>query len=187
VPEIVTKAEFARRMGVKPAAVTNWITRRRLTPPALTADGRVDFAVGRAQIRGTVDAVLSASARTRVDLQKSPAAPEEASARSRISDQLLQAKAISASVDAMRKRREFLHESGRYTLTADVEAAWTRSLTQLIATIEQSFPDLAADLGLDREKQMKLRQWWRRVRLRAAEGAGVNAAAEPEFVHDPDG
>jgi hypothetical protein len=185
VPEFVSKSEFARRMGVKPAAVTNWISRRRLTRPALRADGRVDFERGRAQIRGTVDPMLSASAHTRVDrLSKSPSA-EETSARGRASDQLLQARAISASVDAMGKRREFLHESGRYMLAADVEAAWTRSLTQLIATIEQSFPDLAADLGLDREQQMGVRRWWRNVRMRAAEEARAAANGEPAVIVDP--
>jgi hypothetical protein len=87
----------------------------------------------------------------------------------------------------MRKRREFMHKSGRYMLTADVEAAWMRSLTRLITAVEQSFPDRAADLRLDHGNQVILRRWWREIRIRAAAEARAAADSEPEFIHDPQG
>jgi hypothetical protein len=38
----LTKSEYARRLGVQPAAVSNWVTRGRLSPPAIRPDGRIN-------------------------------------------------------------------------------------------------------------------------------------------------
>jgi hypothetical protein len=42
---ICSKSEFARRCGVTPGAITNWIRRGKLTAPALTVDGQIDVAL----------------------------------------------------------------------------------------------------------------------------------------------
>ncbi|HVH77165.1 MAG TPA: hypothetical protein VM755_19795 [Stellaceae bacterium] len=40
--EIISKSEYAERRGVGESAVSNWIARGQLTPPALQADGSID-------------------------------------------------------------------------------------------------------------------------------------------------
>jgi hypothetical protein len=39
---LLTKSEYARRLGVQPAAVSNWVTRGRLSPRAIRPDGRIN-------------------------------------------------------------------------------------------------------------------------------------------------
>jgi hypothetical protein len=48
--EILSKSAFAVRRSVSPAAVTNWIVRQWLTPPALRPDGRVNVALAEKQL-----------------------------------------------------------------------------------------------------------------------------------------
>ena len=38
----LTKSEYARRLWVQPAAVSNWVTRGKLSPPAIRPDGRIN-------------------------------------------------------------------------------------------------------------------------------------------------
>ena len=48
--EVVTKSEFARRVGDDPAAVSMWIKRGHLSGRALTADGMIDVDIAVAQL-----------------------------------------------------------------------------------------------------------------------------------------
>lgn len=55
---ILSKSAFARAVNVTPGRVTQWITARQLTPPALVGEGRkqmVDLELGRAQLRLRLD------------------------------------------------------------------------------------------------------------------------------------
>jgi hypothetical protein len=47
---LLTKSEYARRCGVKPGAVGNWIARGKLTRPAIRRDGRIDAEVADLQL-----------------------------------------------------------------------------------------------------------------------------------------
>jgi hypothetical protein len=186
VPEIKTKTEFARLLGVDPAAVSNYIRRGKLTAPALTRNGRVNVKLGLAQLGRTVDPVMRAS-------RRSPAIPTTAdpgpawspnSQDTQASYQLLRARALSASVDAERARRGLMVERGKYMLAAQAEADWARVLTMILQNVELSIADLALSLGLDREKTLALRRWWRNQRLRAAEDNRLLAESSPDFTED---
>jgi hypothetical protein len=186
--EIKTKTEFSAMLGVKQAAISNWIWRQKLTAPALTADGRVNVELALAQLGRTIDPVAQASSRAR---RGSPTSPTSSSAdgadwspSAQASAQLLRARALSASVDAERKRRDLMAERGKYLLAAQAEADWARVLTALLQNVELSLADLALSLGLDREKTLALRRWWRNLRLGEAEQHRIAAAAEPQFVAD---
>jgi hypothetical protein len=141
VAEILTKSGFAGRLGVNPAAISNLIRRQRLTSPALRADGKIDVEQALRQLGRTVDPVMSAS-------RGGPAITGDggvAAGSSGPAAQLLKARALSASVDAMRKRQQFMADSGRYMLTADATAEWGRVLSVFL-DVERSFADLALKL-----------------------------------------
>jgi hypothetical protein len=69
-------------------------------------------------------------------------------------------------------------------LAAQAEADWARVLTALLQNVELSLADLALSLGLDREKTLALRRWWRNLRLRESEHHRLAAEVEPPFVED---
>jgi hypothetical protein len=55
---LLTKSEFARAINVVPGRVTQYITARQLTAPALVGEGRaqrVDLELGRAQLKLRLD------------------------------------------------------------------------------------------------------------------------------------
>jgi hypothetical protein len=186
--EIKTKSEFADLLGVNRAAISNYIKRQKLTAPALTADGRINVELALAQLGRTVDPVAQASSMARRGSPPSPTlTPADASDWSpsaQASTQLLRARALSASVDAERKRRDLMAERGKYMLAAQAEADWARVLTALLQNVELSLADLALSFGLDREKTLALRRWWRSLRLRESEHHRSAAEVEPQFVED---
>jgi hypothetical protein len=186
--EIKTKTEFAALLGVKQAAISNYISRQKLTAPALTADGRINVGLALAQLGRTVDPVAQASHRALTSNAPPPgdaaAAGADWSPSAQASTQLLRARALSASVDAERKRRDLMAERGKYLLAAQAEADWARVLTALLQNVELSLADLALSLGLDREKTLALRRWWRNQRLRAAEDNRLAAESAPDFIED---
>ena len=192
---VMTKSGYAVHRGVKPAAVTNWIARKRLTSPALREDGKVDVALADQQLDAKVDRTLSASAKRRVTTKPKAAPRQPAStvpaprdpalvAQEAAQARLLEARALSAMVDAERKRRELEAERGRYLIAEDAKAAWGRALSEFLLQVERSLPDLAITLGIDATGRVALRRWWRNRRVVAAETNRLAAAAAPEFVED---
>jgi hypothetical protein len=57
--EIVTKGEFAELLGVERPTVSTWIARGQLTAPALLADGRINFDLGKQQLAARIDLAKS--------------------------------------------------------------------------------------------------------------------------------
>jgi hypothetical protein len=165
-----------------------WIRRQQLTPPALTADGKINAELADAQLGVNIHPARSASAREQRQGPErqtvvAPSAISPAwSGDQQASRQLLRARALSASVDAERKRRDLNAERGKYTLTEEANADLARVLSEFLLDVEQSFLDFAGD---DRDLLVRLRKWWRALRSRAAEKARIAAAAEPKFMEDP--
>src|SRR5689334_7427626 len=52
---ILTKGQFAAQLGVKPSAISNYITRGKLTAPALRPDGKIDASLARQQLAGRLN------------------------------------------------------------------------------------------------------------------------------------
>ena len=52
---ILTKGQFAAQLGVKPSAVSNYITRGKLSAPAVRPDGRIDASLAREQLAGRLN------------------------------------------------------------------------------------------------------------------------------------
>jgi len=197
--EIVSKIEYAQYAGVTPSAVSMWIKRNKLTAPALRADGTIDRALADAQLsgggldivrhigRGGSGAPFTGEPGAGPESAPAPAAPSapaqlpEDQAASRL---ILRSRAVSAQVDAERKRRELNEERGKYVLAQQVSTEWARGLSGFLQSIELSFADLAEAAALDRQQMIAVRQWWRTQRQRAADQFAVEAAAEAAFVED---
>jgi len=164
--QILTKAEFARTHGVKPTAVSNWIARGHLTAPALRADGTIDVALAEEQLGKRIKPVYQAAAMTRSTPSTSAAdAGDLAWAPSQqASLQLLKARALTASVEAERKRRELMAERGRYMPAAGVEAAWACTLSAFLTDVVclacshgDNLMNISADLQhFDRFNQLRM-------------------------------
>jgi hypothetical protein len=107
--EIKTKTEFAAALGVKQAAISNWIRRQKLTAPALTADGRINVELALAQLGRTIDPVAQASHRA---LTAPPTGEGDWSPSAQASAVLLRARAMTAQISAERLRRDFQAERG---------------------------------------------------------------------------
>lgn len=184
--ELLSKSGYAAARDVTPGAVTNWIARRKLTAPALRADGRIDVALADRQLGLMLDPVQAASAGDRTGrLGASPAPSTPAwSENEKASQQLLRARAVKASVEAERARRDLNAERGRYIPSQDAAAEWARTLGAFLQRVEEGFADLAIDLGLDRAQLAGLRKYWRSQRASAAAEARQSAQSLPEFVAD---
>jgi len=196
MPELLlSKSGYAKRCGVGQNAVSNWIKRGKLTPPALRSDGTIDVTLADEQLcarlnvmdagrGGRAGGALFAGSRT----PSPPALPAASVADLASHRKLLAARATIADVAAERARRELEHEKGRYCLTKDADEAFAKTLSGFLLDVEQSFQDFAATAaGLDeRELLVRLRKWWRDQRSRAAAKAGAEAARLPEYVEDPE-
>jgi hypothetical protein len=198
---VMKKSEYAAHRGVTLAAVTNWIARKRLTAPALRDDGKIDVALADQQINAKVEPMKAASAKRRVTAKpkrapwpkregrdpapaKPPTRDPALVAQETAQTRLLEARALSASVDAERKRRELEAERGRYMITEDALAAWAKVINAFLTQIEQSLPDLATSLGLDPAGRIVLRKWWRNQRVQFAAHCREVRDASPEFGED---
>jgi hypothetical protein len=188
VAEILSKSAYARATGVNPAAVSNWIRRGQLTGPAVRRDGKINRELADQQLAITIQSPAgSAAHRLQPISQPQPASSGDGPAWTpggQASLQLLRAKALSASVDAERKRRELNHERGKYTLTAEARSEFAKVLSDFLLGVEQSLGDLVDTLQLDMAGATELRRWWRNQRAQAARATRAKAEAAPQFADD---
>jgi hypothetical protein len=150
---------------------------------ALLPDGRIDAAADR-QLAVTVDPVLAAGrpGRSEKVTSAAPAAVPGAIVDFEASRTLLRSKAVLAAVAAERARRSLNAERGRFVLTAQAEAEWTRTPGEFITNIEGGFLDLAEALGGDRRNLIVIKKWWRAIRASEAERNRQQAASLPEYT-----
>ena len=97
--EIFTKAAFARRVGVKPSAVSNYIARGKLTAPALRADGTIDAALADQQLDIRLETVRRVG-----QLAKSTAADKVVGSSDRFSRSSAEVVDLSASRQLLQVR-----------------------------------------------------------------------------------
>ena len=181
--EVLTKSEFARRGGVDPAAVSMWINREHLTPPALTEDGKIDVELAVGQLRERLDL-----ARHTVDLDRflEPEPPPQ-SAAAMLIERARQQKVEENDLRLRRLRREELERAGELVRADAAAQAHGRHYGELLSAIEQFLPELAVKLGADREGVAIVRREWRAFRERQADAAAQRAAALSPLSEVPRG
>lgn len=178
MPQIVSKAEFARMMNVTPSAVANWIARGKISGKALVGD-EINVRVAKRQLENQI-----ALNRLPVAVLPTRAAPAQSESARRIAD----AKVTKAEVEAELSLRRLEEARGRYVLASAVTETMTRGFATLISTIETRFEALdraMTDVGGIYDPR-RARAWW--METRSLLGAELAARREqvPEFVADPE-
>jgi len=174
--ELVTKAEFARRVKRSPGRVSQWIGEGKISGPALVDDAgtqKIDLAVAVRQLGLSLDIGQQAAQphpvpTTVVPLRVAsstpslpgplgraaadrpappPPAPPEDSDEDSDQKRLRKAKADSAEHDAEEKRRARLAENGKWLRAEEARLGWMRSLGSMLTVLEAEFVNMAEVLA----------------------------------------
>ena len=181
--EVVSKSEFARRVGNEPEAVSMWISRGKLTAPALRDDGLIDVDLAVEQLRGSLE-----HARSSTDLERaaSAGAPEGGqSVTGALIEQQRRQRIEESELRLRRLRRDELEAAGKLVDAEAIAAAHTKAIEELLGAVEQWLPDLAVKLGAGREGIDVARREWRAFRQRQAGAASERFAGLPALTEAP--
>ena len=145
--ELVSRAEFARRMGVVKSAITKAVQADRISGSALGPGKKLRFLPAEAQWNRNRGAEADAAAVTPTDGLRAKAAAGDAPAGSQMT-----IKADILAEDLARKRSERLEREGMLLPKAEIEAtfhACFRRVRRKIEMIETWADDLAEACGGD--------------------------------------
>jgi hypothetical protein len=186
VSEVVTKSEFARRLDVDPAAVSLWISRQKLTAPALRDDGMLDVDLAVEQLRQRLEHARSSTdlgraASSALDDVPGDDAPAPPSATAALIERQRQQRVEESDLRLRRLRRAELETAGQLVRSDAITAVHARAVEELLQAIEQWLPDLAVRLGAGREGIDIARREWRAFRQHQAEIAAAGAAELPAY------
>jgi hypothetical protein len=180
MPDLISKAEFARRTNTTRQCVTNWIAAGKLTAPALVRVGRaerIDETMARAQLgaRLHLDQRISRSSQSGVGADGETL---EKIQRARLA-QLEQLNAKAAEEAELRR--------GRYVLADDMRQAVGRVAGAMLAAVEGGLVEIANAVAVDtgvppRDVVLAVRRAWRGIRGRLAGAEAEVAMSEPETI-----
>jgi len=170
--EIIAKIDYAKRRGVTASAVTNWIKRGKLTPPALTEDGRILVAVADRQLGINLDVAKAEGARALNAVRRRRAAKGDGALTLR--EQIL-------TIDLELRRRKLSAERGVYVRADGVAAEWTRQLSAIFVALDAWVQQLPVELGIGAQDALLIKASWRRFRQRESDATQAEAAALPTF------
>ncbi|TAK50248.1 MAG: hypothetical protein EPO23_03315 [Xanthobacteraceae bacterium] len=158
----ISKAEFARRRGVTPGRVSQWIAERKIGGAALDGEGRnarIIEAIAVTQLRQKLDVVQMTGngIGTRLDLPATkPAAPGDdvPSVRSAplipletIEDKIKQERLESLRRDNRRRAEDEAERAGRLTDAQEASAQMRRIVAQVINVFEGALPGMATSIA----------------------------------------
>lgn len=194
----VSKSEFARRRGVSPARVTQWIAAGQISGPAIVGEGRGALIVEEIaveQLRRTRDIDQAHSMNglgTRLELD-TPAegvpAPSAAAPAPPIGERVEDKIALGRLEEIQRRNRraaiDEAQELGDLVEAAVARAQANRVIGRVLTRIEGSLSDLANALAAEfklapRDVLHLLRGKWREIRRSAAIEERERAEPMPE-------
>ncbi len=201
----ISKSEFARRRSVTPGLVTQWITAKKITPPALVGEGRgsqIIESLAVAQLRRSLDISqrLGNGASTNLALDPPPsadilplerrspgAAVKLPPAVDEVGDQIRLEQLEKLQRTNRREAIEEAAEAGRFVEGADVQREMGRLAASLVVAFEGSLADFAAAISAKfqvphRDVLHLLRNTFRDFRAKAATTARTEAADMPALV-----
>lgn len=192
--ELLTKGEFAKRRGVTPAAVSQWLSTGRLTGSALVGIGRnakIDVAEAERQLGLTLDPGQQMARGGRpVASGMPPAGGGDAPSNNAVERYQL-ARAINAEIETERARRKEEAERGNYMETAPARDAWSKELSGFIQAVDMWFPDVAELLAAETTQgvvldakaiTVHLRRSWRSFRAKRSDLAASARDAAPALI-----
>ncbi len=202
----VSKGVFAAMIGVSPGRVSQYIAAGQIHGLAIEGEGRsavivVDVAMQ--QLGKSLDMVqrLAQSTGLQPSLhltpaeaaasQPAPVAPAPAPAVDSDTALYNRSRAENAAIQTERSRRDLEAERGRYVRKDAVEPGFSRVLTSIVLSLEQSLSDIgssmATELGQDEKKiTLALRKAYRAWRADMAAEARKYGMALPEYEPDPE-
>jgi hypothetical protein len=196
--QTVTKSAYARMIGVSPGRVSQYISEGKLHGDALQGEGSRALIVvetANTQLGRSVDMVQSfVQSRPGADPPSQPSLPEPPPGNLPLSDSAKynRAKAEQQIMSTERDRRAFEAEKGRYVLVDSVAPGFNRVLAGILASLEQSLPDIAkrvtTALGATDIKvaTIAMRQAYRDWREQSSVLAEQEGLALPAFETDPE-
>lgn len=204
-PDVITKAEFARRREVSAGRVSQWISEGKIAGNALVGEGRaakIRESVAVAQLRQKLDPMqMTANGlSTKLDAPALPQLPLEATAasvapppatdvppRDSIEERIKQQRLEQIERANRNDRREEAQRAGRLVEAALVSQATGREITKLVASFEGKLSDFATAIAgqfklSQRDVLHLLRAEFRKFRAGAAASAAAEADAMPTLV-----
>jgi hypothetical protein len=186
--KLISKSEFARRRGVSPQRVSQWVAEGKITPPALVGEGRsakINEAAAIEQLAGRLD--TNQRQGNGIATKLAPVADDDVDSNPSLEKRLLKAKVRNSEMLSQKREEEELLRRGVLSETAAVKAAWSRGFGEMISAFEGAFPGFASAIAAKpgasaREMLHILRTEWRAERERLAAIHLARAAAEPEMV-----
>ena len=197
----VSKSAFAAIIRRSPGRITQLISESKLTPPAVTPDGKINVGLALAQLKNVldlsqqlglvnqppllddVDDIQDAAA----ELETPPAGVPKSTAIARYAE----SKAAEKELDVEAKRRRMAAESGRWVDKAEADRQQARVMSAIFtdaeAWVQTCGQDLADATGIDpRIATLTVRKSWHAFRARQAQKLREQAAMLPELAPEAD-
>jgi hypothetical protein len=186
--KLVSKSEFARRRGVSPQRVSQWISEGKISGTAIVGEGRtskINEAVAVEQLAGRLDTGQRQG--NGIATKLAQVADDEDDSNGSLEKRLLKAKVRNSEMLSQRREEEELLRRGILSETAAVKAAWSRGFGEMMSAFEGAFSGFASAIAAKpgasaREIVLILRTEWRAERERLAAIHRARAASQPEIV-----
>jgi hypothetical protein len=188
--KLISKSEFARRRGVSPQRVEQWVAEGKITPPALVGEGRsakINEAAATEQLAGRLDTNQRQGNGIATKLANVANVADDDVGNGSLEKRLLTAKVRNSEMLGQRREEEELLRRGVLSETAAVKAAWHRGFGEMMSAFEGAFPGFASAIAAKpgasaREMVLILRTEWRTERERLAAIHRARAAGEAKTV-----
>jgi hypothetical protein len=191
---IVTKAAYAALRNRSPSAVSNWISKGRISPAALIGVGtRAKIWVERADadLAARLDPGQQDAQVRPIALQALPSLDKASPAAepSQLSDDLRRARLQQIELQTQKLREEAAARTGIYCRTDDARRNMGRIAGQVLSTCEGALGELATAIAAtfsipQRDVLHIMRSEFRAVRERASVAQRTAAAELPALVED---
>lgn len=182
---LVSKGQFAEILGVTAGRVSQLIAQRKLHGEALVGEGRsaqINVDVAEEQLGQSLDFVQrQAQALAKPASPTATITPEQ--------QRIAAVRAETAEIELRKLRREEQEQHGILVDAAAARRAWGRELSELVAAIEQWFPEVALDFerlhGIEHKTAATLlRQAFRGFREKRADLARNAAFGQPQMIEE---
>ncbi len=179
---VVTKSEFAARIGVSPSRLSHWLREGKVGGDAIVGSGygaRIDVEIARRQLDARLDLSQRLGANGKAKVGGESPDPADAAIKAERLAQLRHFNQRAAEEAALR--------AGAYVKATDARQQFGNIAARLMSTFEASFMPIANAIVASRAQTPRdvlraMRSTWREVRAQAAKAQGEEALALPSIL-----